>query len=443
MSTPLAFEIADCNCGRSHAMSSVYLPLKDLSSGCAVCGVNEEGRQRLCSSCGERIYCSEDCQIKDWPKHKLNCGQTHRINLESFYPVLAVLADFTRCLTLPPHFAVTSQVVSEPNPSLVPSQLPSGLQAKLLEVDDTRTSLFTDLFQWAPLAQSEPVARKMMQRIMRQGNALPLLTALCVALLGEMYTTTSGRNTGGVRTRLQYRTSPIADFGIAAGSVKVHPSDRLAFRKRSTGTYVRGQDPAHHFWLYFTTVRGEEVLLDLSVFTFNLCMVVQSAPYAPPRLAAHAIDVAPAYFVDRAIRKGAANIYTERRRVSALRDARLHRAVRYIQHGLDDAEAELIGAFMRDVAGRSVTEREIEVAGTTTMQYCGLLGDVLQSEAWRRYPERPPLAIQADPGESVDPDDAPKRKNKNKKKKKKASQSQGQGSSPTVEDLMAELGLGQ
>ena len=30
------------------------------------------------------------------------------------------------------------------------------------------------------------------------------------------------------------------------------------------------------------------------------------------------------------------------------------------KHALDDAELELIGAFMRDVAGRPVTEREIE-----------------------------------------------------------------------------------
>ena len=54
-----------------------------------------------------------------------------------------------------------------------------------------------------------------MLRIRREGHLLSILTALYVVLLGEMYTTTSGSRSTLVRKRLQYRTSPIADFGIA------------------------------------------------------------------------------------------------------------------------------------------------------------------------------------------------------------------------------------
>ncbi|GJE91782.1 hypothetical protein PsYK624_079330 [Phanerochaete sordida] len=335
--------------------------------------------------------------------------------------MLAVIVDFTRCASLPPPFAFKGQIVSDPNPPFVPSRLPSGLEAKVLEVDDTEECWSMDPRVWAPLARSEPIAEKMRQRVLRQGNTLPLLTALCVALLSVMYTTTSGRAHGGVRTRLQYRALPIADFGIVAGSVKVHPSDRLAFRRRSTGVYVRGQDPERHFWLYFKPVRGAEVLLDLSVFTFNLCSVVRSAPYAPPaivELAEYAADAVPAYFVDRALRTGAGDVHTERHRVSALRDERLHHAVRYIQRGLDEVDVGLITAFMADVAGRSITENEVEVVSDVTMQYCGLLGSVLKDELWRNYPEEPPLAIQTDPDESLDSDSRPKHKDKRKKKEK-------------------------
>ncbi|EKM49615.1 uncharacterized protein PHACADRAFT_106338, partial [Phanerochaete carnosa HHB-10118-sp] len=368
----------------------------------------------LCSRCGERIYCSERCQRRDWPEHKLKCGKTHRINLESFYPVLAVLADAVHSLMLPPHFAMLSRVVNDINPSLVPSLLPNGALAKLLEIDDIEQKLFMDPLDWAPLAQSRPVAAKMMQRIMREGHLLPILTALCVSLLGEMYTTTSVYGSNLVRKRLQYRTSPIADFGIARGSVYVHESDRLVYKRRSNGTYVLGQDPEEHFWLYFTTIRGEEVILDVGMFTFNFCTVVKSEQYTPPAWKDLVIDITPAFFINREIRTNAPGNHTEHKRVSALRDSRLHQAVRYIQHALDDPEIASISAFMKDIAGRTISKKETTIVGQAAMSFCPKLEEILEKEKWRAFPEQPPFTIQTDPGERSNWDDLPEPKRKKK-----------------------------
>lgn len=39
---------------------------------CYTCGKNE-GKMRRCSRCKLVYYCSEDCQLKDWPAHKAVC----------------------------------------------------------------------------------------------------------------------------------------------------------------------------------------------------------------------------------------------------------------------------------------------------------------------------------------------------------------------------------
>jgi len=79
------------------------------------------------------------------------------------------------------------------------------------------------------------------------------------ALLAEIYTTTSNAKSEKPRVRLRYRSQPIADFGICRGKAKVDKTDLLGYIYTKTRKYIRGQDPHDHYWLYFTSVRGEEV----------------------------------------------------------------------------------------------------------------------------------------------------------------------------------------
>lgn len=183
-------------------------------------------------------------------------------------------------MSKPPHFALSGQLQNEGNPTVV--TLPNGWDSKLLLLDDTNDPQKvnpadpTDPENWWPKAPHRQTRAKLLKRVIREGYVLPIVVSLGLALLGEMYTTTSAAGSTERRTRLKYRSSPIADFGIAKGSARVTNQDKLAYVRLSDGRMTRGQDPDEHYWLYFTTIRGEELILDFGMYTWNMCTFVHT-----------------------------------------------------------------------------------------------------------------------------------------------------------------------
>lgn len=414
---------------RAHNPRAVYLPPENLEN-CDNCEGKRENTTKkifLCGNCGERIYCSKECQSQDWPEHKSHCGKTDRITLEKFHPLIALLVDATRTITRSQfedsqqHFAMTSPIVSDYGSRLDHTTLPDGTKGKLLVVDDTRlwfdpisalaSAAPLNMLAWFPGAPSAKVAEKLVRRIGREGHLLPSLTAICIALLGELYTATSSAGSPQVRKRLQYRTSPISDFGIAKGSVLVPECDRLLYQKLSDGSYVTGQDPDEHYWLYFTTIRGEEVILDLGMYTFNMCIMIAIAPYQVPGISELLGNTVPGYFVHRELRKtgSLAKLHTERKRIAALRHPALQRAVVHLDHAIGDDEVKDIVAFMQEIAERPVVDPslEVELACTAAMHNCVHLEKILNSREWESYPDSPTIGFDLDPGQEVNWDDIP------------------------------------
>lgn len=124
----------------------------------------------------------------------------------------------------------------------------------------------------------------------------------------------------------------MTDIGIAVGSVKVASINRLAFLKKSDGMITREQDPDNHYWIYFTTAKGEEVILDCGMFPSDITEVVDTEPYLPPGMPALSrvtIGNAPIFFIDCSLRKTtrASELHTERKRVSMLRNPNIQAAV--------------------------------------------------------------------------------------------------------------------
>ncbi|KIP08968.1 hypothetical protein PHLGIDRAFT_355206 [Phlebiopsis gigantea 11061_1 CR5-6] len=405
-----------CKHGVEHR--HVYLPLEKLDK-CVVCGSTkgkgEHHKLTLCSACGERIYCSTACQKTDWSEHKQHCGgdQNERIDIAMFYPFLAFLAEVFS-LKKPPHFANNSPIVNDVNPTTSePVKLPDGWEAKLVVVNDTKAWRDHDDLDsghpkdWWPMAESVPVAMKLMYRIMREGYVLPSLTAIALAILAEVYTTTTGAGSTARRIRFRYWSSPIADFGIARGSALVKPEGRLAYMKMSDKSIVRGQDPDDHYWMYFTTIREEEVVLDFAMFTFNMCMMIPTKMYVSPTENMLA-QYAPAFFGDRSMRKGAPSLYNERSRVSVLRNPALHDAIRHTHDTLYTYEVPLIHKFMEDFAGRAMTEVEKDLTCQFAMEHCHAFNqNIVQDRRYKSYPTVVPQVIQSDPGELNDLDDYP------------------------------------
>ncbi|KIJ95976.1 hypothetical protein K443DRAFT_107974, partial [Laccaria amethystina LaAM-08-1] len=113
---------------------TVYLPLEKLDK-CSLCNKRQSGLL-LCSACGERIYCSKECQQTDWKTHKVFCGRyilyirfptphsrssalgkTNRIDLNVFYPLIACLSEINHLDEQKPiHNALWHKIINSPNP---------------------------------------------------------------------------------------------------------------------------------------------------------------------------------------------------------------------------------------------------------------------------------------------------------------------------------------
>ncbi|KAK0443970.1 uncharacterized protein EV420DRAFT_1575761, partial [Desarmillaria tabescens] len=325
----------------------------------------------FCSACAEAMYCSTECQKLHWEKeHKQTCGKTDRIDIGRFYPLLAILAETARFNGLKPTHPALTHRISAP-PTIV--GFPDGSAAKVVElgpeisVDDTMSEKW-----WSTAAgATDQTRRKLFARLCKKGEVLPIVTSLCLGLLATMYTTTSSRGSGSRRIRLQYKSCPISDFGIAKGSVDVKCQDQLAYFNGNK--FWKGQDPNDHYWIYFRTVRGEEILLDIGMFTFNFCMMVSATPYISDLSDFPGLDYAPAFFRDRPLAKNVIQLHTERKR--------------------------LIWEFLNDFGEGTTPSPDERLPIVYTLKNLNVLREVLRKRTWTKWPESPLLAIDSDPHE--------------------------------------------
>jgi len=239
-----------------------------------------------CAGCGEIAYCSKECQKSDWKRHKVECGDTDKIDLGTFYPFLAILVDYGHQIAQRNDFpslnhpALTHRIINNANPGVPFSIFADGWKGILVKLGDPmpRMDPILTTKDWWPQARSLPELNKLRARIRREGNVVPILFGLCVALVDILYTTTYNKERGQTRVRLHFRQSPVVDFGICTGPVRVAAQDRLAYLLPD-GSCIQGQDPDNHYWIYFLTARGEEFVLDCSMFTFNLDWEAKNEPY--------------------------------------------------------------------------------------------------------------------------------------------------------------------
>lgn len=307
----------------------------------------------------------------------------------------------------PIHFAVQHNIINNCNPDAAPIELPDGRAARLVVVDDRQPVKYeygtADVMRWWPLAQSNSVADKLQRRIMGSGYVLPILTAIAGALLSEIYTTTSGAGSPQRRVRLRYRSSPIADFGICHGSARVVAEDRLLFYSMKTQKFIDGQDPDDHYWLYFTSLKGEEVFLDCAMFPFNFTQLIRTTGYFPPSPDMYGlIDLVPCFWSEREIRKHCVSLYTERDRVSVLRNEKLQNAMRHCSVHFTNEDLKTFYSFMASFSKKELTGMEKRLFKGCLELHCHKLGDVLDSQLWKTYPKFPQIALDLDPNETMD-----------------------------------------
>ncbi|KAL0961468.1 hypothetical protein HGRIS_006412 [Hohenbuehelia grisea] len=384
-----------------YELRSVRLPIENLGQ-CAACHSEKTATStlRLCSSCLQCAYCSLDCQKSDWPNHKGACKLTDCIELSTFYPLLACLASSAHVHSdKPMNPAINHTILNSPNPGPSSSFSSSIAPGNLIMLGPEIPMTEWGSPKWWPTALSPKVRSKLFRRLSSEGYNLQNLTAVCVALLAEMYTTTA--RVGERRRILRYRSSPIADFGIVRGAVEVQPQDTFSYMHLSDdGTPPRswnGPDPKDHYWLYFRTTRGEEVTLDFAMYYYNFCYMVDSEPYQEP--CSPPLSFVSAFFCDRPLDRNAPSLYTEKGRISVLRNTVLHDAVAHTLHGLRPANSNAIIEFMEGFSGKRSSAIERDLTLKWLMVNFQQLESALRRQSWKRYPAQPPVGIEGDPGE--------------------------------------------
>mmetsp|Transcript_7292 Transcript_7292/g.13828 ORF Transcript_7292/g.13828 Transcript_7292/m.13828 type:complete len:99 (+) Transcript_7292:2-298(+) len=59
-------------CNKKEALQLIEKILSKLTSECEYCGCSSK-RLKLCSKCEKVRYCSRECQVSDYKKHKKEC----------------------------------------------------------------------------------------------------------------------------------------------------------------------------------------------------------------------------------------------------------------------------------------------------------------------------------------------------------------------------------
>ncbi|KAK0207132.1 hypothetical protein DFS33DRAFT_1382207 [Desarmillaria ectypa] len=286
-------------------------------------------------------------------------GKADRIDIGTFYPLLAVLTETARFK--PTHSASTHRIAAPP--AIV--GLPDGSASKVVELDPEihMDDAMSERWWSTTAGATDQARRKLFARLCKEGEVLPIVTYSCLGLLAIMYTTISSRGSRSRRIRLQYKSCPISDFGIAKGSVDVKCQDQPA---------------------YFDGNTCEEIILDVGMFTFNFCTMVSAAPYIsdlsdfPPVL-----DDAPAFFCDRPLAKIVIQLHTgngsqflEMRSWDGLFDT--------VSRDLRPQTVSSSGEFLNDFGEGNIPSPDERLSIVYTLKNLNVLREALRKRTWTK-----------------------------------------------------------
>jgi hypothetical protein len=322
-------------------------------------------------------------------------GETDRIELRSFYPFLALIIEqFHNSVALEGHPALSHVITG----GLKRIRQANGTACTVISLGEPVS--FGELVKkpeaWWPRYTSAIDARRLRDRITREGNTLLVSTAICVGLLAELYTTTSDADAKRQdwqfhhRTRLTVKSCPIADFGIMAGSVSGPGIGQLAYYDTQAKSTTYGQDPNDHYWIYFTTIRGEVLYLDCGLYTLSPGDVLKADPYVADHLTER-FTLIPAFLRDSVSRKTTVNIHTERSRTSVLKNTEILEALMRNQREFEKANGELYSQFMQGISGKETSARDKRLITPFVQVTRAQIRANLLNERWKAYPSEPTM----------------------------------------------------
>lgn len=303
--------------------------------------------------------------------------------MEQMAPFLASAGCVMRTVDVDAHPAMKHRIINVPNPGMCElERVPeTSDNCVLVKLGPPISPMETGSKTWWPKAYSSRVRSKLLRRITYEGNIFFQHAAIIFGLFDELYT--------AKKFRLKYRSSPVSDMGLCRGKFRVTSQDQLAY-VLPDGTVKRGQDPDNHWWMYFTTARGEELILDFGVYTWNLANLVRTEPYVREPIIA-----APMTFINRELGKapGIHLLYTEQKRVSFMRDPQLEELItKSTRLPMED-----IMKWLGDALGRPFTKKE----RAFFPEWCHFLAhrivEMDEKGSYKRWPKEADKIIDLDP----------------------------------------------
>ncbi|KXN84660.1 hypothetical protein AN958_12040 [Leucoagaricus sp. SymC.cos] len=261
---------------------------------------------------------------------------------------------------------------------------------------------------------------QMFLHVTRETSIFEVTVAISLTILSEIYSTYMAKNpdgTGGPNWaprgcfRLEYGHSPVSDFGICRGRIQGQASrvQTWTYYEPKSNTRTTILDPDLHFWLYFRTIKGEELFLDCCSFPYGMEASVDASPCLrklSPFFRDYGSARTPAYFYSPKRPEECPNTHTliEEKRFSVMHNKTLYGGLSWELFGGRDKQQHLIiHDFMSMVLGKPCTLEQEERVRDYRSFSALLLGQVLSGKHWKVW-ERPTVHLKDDLFDPRNPD---------------------------------------
>lgn len=243
--------------------------------------------------------------------------------------------------------------------------------------------------------------------VVRETDILEITVAVSLLLLSEIYSTRMSKprnaddpDSGRISEweprsgyRLEFGHSPVSDFGICKGRIqgKANRVQTWTYYHPKTNTRTTILDPDNHYWMYFRTIKGEEIILDCCSSAFGMTTCVDAShclKKLPEVFRDYGSTRTPAYF-HLSNHDEESHILIEEKRFSVMQNKLLYGTLGWEIHGpREEGQRDRLRQFMEQIQGKPCTPTQEERIHDFRSQGGAILDQILVGKCWNDW-EKP------------------------------------------------------
>lgn len=243
--------------------------------------------------------------------------------------------------------------------------------------------------------------------IVRESDILEITVAISLLLLSEIYSTRLSKPRDSHDPdrarfseweprsgyRLEFGHSPVSDFGICKGRIqgKTNRVQTWTYYHPKPNTRTTLLDPDNHYWMYFRTIKGEEIILDCCSSAYGMTACVDASPCLktlPEVFRDWGSTRTPAYFHPSGHHEES-HVLIEEKRFSVMQNKLVHGALGWeILGPREEGQRDRLRHFMEQIQGRPCTPAQEERIQDFRTRGGLLLDQILSGGCWKNW-EKP------------------------------------------------------